>query len=365
MFPSPQQPSLRSGSSVRLFSSLKLFPALILALAFIAGPTESAQAQCADRVMLEIHRTDDILQRVKSKLQDAVTTLDLTSANAERAKSLLTIAFKMQEEAKKACGGGDGRTALQLTIEARDKARGALGSINQTNDSEPALERQLLQTDELLARLQENIPPDAPRPLRARFERAVETQRRAWEMFRSGHPRMALKLTKEAQRQARAMIRDFRDHGRLADQLKRRFETISQMLQRAHERAGYCENPEALELLKKAEDALKEAQALFADGHPRQAEAALQLARELAQKARRLCGEGKGLQRRIEMLKSRSADLRERAEGNEDALKLIDSADKNIAQAERLLADGMTQAAAGQLRAAELLLRQAQQRLGI
>lgn len=341
------------------FLSPRDLTVLLLALALGAGPlTERSYAQCGDRIQTELQRTDELLQRAREKLRESIDQLN--SANAERAKSLLTIAFKMQEEAKKSCLNGDGRTAAQLTMEARDKARGALGAINLTDESEPALERQLRRTDEMLERVGERLPPDAPRPARAQFERALEAQRRAWEMFRQGHPRVALKLTREAARMVEGLVREFRDHRRSEETVRQRIEALTQALEEATQRIADCENTDARGLLEKAESALAGAQELLRDGHREQAETSLKLALELAREAQLMCEEGGRLERHLEYLKQKVETLRAEATGNSEALKLIDAAAQNLVEAEKLLDAGLPRAAAGQLKAAELLLGQAQ-----
>ncbi len=324
---------------------------------------DSANAQrCADRVQTELERTTQILENVRDKVVSIAHTV--APAQLDRAKSLMKIAITVQEEAIKNCRAGHPLLAMRLTKEARDKAHAALGAVNTRDESESVVLRHLEKTDELLARAPEHVDGPPPPEVRARFERAVEMQRRAWELYRSGNPLMALKLTREVDRIVRGLIKNARIDGRLGKSLERQFENISNRVAELRAEIADCDNPQSGELLNKAENALREAKELFENQHLQQARTALRLAGELGHKAQALCGIETRAGKRLETLKRRAIALEERAAGNDQALKLIQSAQSNLAEAEGLIAEGLVRAATGQIKAAEMLLRQAQRLLG-
>ncbi|MFQ5606479.1 MAG: hypothetical protein ACE5GA_00925 [Candidatus Zixiibacteriota bacterium] len=333
--------------------------ALVGALGLALTLGAEAQAQCGERIVVEIEQTEMGLMRAKEKVIEAAHSVSV--ASVERAKSLLEIAFTIQLQAKKNCQAGRGPLALGLTVEARKKGAAAIASINTRDENESLVERQLNKTDDLLARLREHIPADAPRPLRARIERVVETQRRAWELFRSGHPRMALKLTREAERSARQIARQLRQHGRLEEGLERRFAAVGELIDKVRQGLENCDNKRAPEVLEKASAALTEAKELFREGHLQQARTALKLAQRLAQRARALCNAQNRQGKFLQSLSARADQLAEKAnsQNNREALDLIGKARRILGDAEGLINDGLNEAAAGQLKAAELLLRQA------
>ncbi|MCH9032681.1 MAG: hypothetical protein IIB00_10550 [candidate division Zixibacteria bacterium] len=336
-----------------------LIAILVSSLTFSA----EAQAQCDERVTTEIGRTEDGLMRAKEKVMEVAHSVSV--ASLERARSLLEIAFTINHEAYKNCAAGHGRLALSLTMEARKKGAAALAAINTREENEQLVERYLNKTDELLARIREMVDSNLPRSLEARLRRAVETQRRAWELFRSGHPRMALKLTREVERTAREVIRILRRHAQDEGGFERRFQTVEEIINHVRESLADCDNKSAEEVLTKASSALAEAKELFREGHIQQARTALRLARELAQRARSLCQNQDRQSQYLDVFKNKADRLQEEAttSDNRDALDLISKARNILTDAERLIADGLNEAASAQLKAAELLLRQAKRLL--
>lgn len=340
--------------------ALTLILGIALGLGAFIAPT--ASAQCPEEAIAQLEKTDQLLMRVREILMEHA--VDASSATADRSESLLRIAIAIQKEAKRNCLAGHPVIAMRLTREARDKAQAALGSLNVHDENEPFVERQLQKTDELLSRIREHVEEDVPSELIARLERAHELQRRAWELFRSGRPRMALKLSGEAERVARSIIQDAQREGRLREGLENRYERVVDLISHIGESVGECDNEAAADLLYNAQEALANSERLFQERHYRQAEQSLKRARELAQKARAQCGTRERQIHRLETLRSRAEKLGERAEGNVEARKLIESAWNNLQEAEELIDQGMYTASAGQLKAAELLLRQARQQLG-
>lgn len=315
-----------------------------------------AQDRCLEKATKEVEQTSQALDEIRERLRTHAS--DLTSASAERAKSLLTIAFKLQSEAVNMLQSNNCRMALEFTMEARNKARAALGSLTVTGETESSLERQLVRTDELLARLKEDAPADVPQPMLAQYRRALEIQRRAWETFRSGHPRMAAKLTREAQNIAHKLQRQLHSADRATERFADNVERLKNALQRFTEGDSKCSD-EAMELIARAHKALEEAVALQSDGHSRQAQTALRLANELAQKARAICGSAGRLEEEIARLSKRAEKLSLEVFDNVEAFGMVESAKSNIVEAQNLLDKGLTRAASGQLKAAALFLRQA------
>lgn len=354
----------RAKDRMNKMKNTKLILAGILAaFALTLSMSSEAQAQCGERVQTELERTQMGLNRAKEKVIEASHAVSV--ASIERAKSLLEIAFTIQQEAIKNCQAGRGPLALNLTMEARKKAAAALASINTRDENESLVERRLTKTDELIARLREHATADAPPQLIGHIERVVETQQRAWELFRSGHPRMALKLTSEAQRGAQQILRRLRQHNQLEQGLERRFMSVQELIDRVRQALSECENPQAADVLSKAANSLDGAKELFREGHVKQARTALKLAGQLAQRAQGLCGAQDRQNHFLQSLNTRADQLEEKArdQNNREALDLIGRARGIMSDAESLINDGLNDAAAGQLKAAELLLRQAKRLL--
>ena len=86
-----------------------------------------ARAQCGEQIQTELERTQMGLMRAREKVAEAASSVSV--ASVERARSLLEIAFTIQQEALKNCQAGRGPLALNLTMEARKKGASALASI--------------------------------------------------------------------------------------------------------------------------------------------------------------------------------------------------------------------------------------------
>ncbi len=340
-----------------------IIASMLAGLALTLTLNAEVQAQCGERIQTEIERTQMGLNRAKEKVIEAAHSVSI--ASIERAKSLLEIAFTIQQEAIKNCQAGRGPLALSLTMEARKKGGAALASINTRDENESLVERHLTKTDELIARLREHLPADAPPQLTGRIERVVETQQRAWELFRAGHPRMALKLTRDAQRGAQQILRRLRQRDQLEEGLERRFVAVQELIDRVSQSLAECDNPQAADVLAKSNNALNEAKELFRDGHVEQSRTALKLAAQLAQRAQGLCSNQERQNHFLQSLKALADRLEEQAseQNNREALDLIGKARGILANAEGLINDGLNEPAAGQLKASELLLRQAKRLL--
>ncbi len=337
--------------------------AVLVSVSFNLIAVDSVHAQrCRARVQTELERTTQILENVRDKIVSISNTV--TPAQLDRARSLLKIAATVQEEAIKNCRAGHAILAMRLTKEARDKAHAALGSVNTRDENESVVLRRLEKTDELIASAREHADGPPPPEVRARFERALDMQRRAWELYHSGNPLMALKLTREVERAVRDLIKNARIDGRLGKSLERQYENTGNRLADLRAEIADCDNPQSAELLNKAENALREAKELYTNNHLQQARTALRLAGELGHKAQALCGIENRAAKRLETLKRRAVKLEEQAVGNEQALKLIRAAQSNLVEAEGLIAEGLVRAATGQIKAAEMLLRQARRLLG-
>jgi len=151
-----------------------------------------------DRVRAQLERTRELLERARERIEEC---------NNDRARSQLRMAFELQTRAEDAAVNGRYLVALQLTVNARERARNALRLCNLEENLQEAAERALMRTDHILGRAQavlEGCESDAGHES---LRRAVELQERAKAEFSSEHFRASLNLTLAARRAAYRAVR--------------------------------------------------------------------------------------------------------------------------------------------------------------
>lgn len=243
----------------------------VLCLPAIAG------AQTRDEVADEIEKTDRVIEKARDLLAET---------DRDRGHHGLEMAERLQNQAKMSLSSGQLRMALNLTLQARERALSSVANWRPAEDNEAAVERELERTDRVLEEVAERL---ADGTLRARrLEQARAMQHRAWELFRNRSLRPALKLTIEARELAAGMAmrglggpgRDFREGGRGDRQLER----LEMTLDRLSENIG-PENLRGLAELENARDSYRDAQNAINEGRSLRAERHLRLAREAMMRA--------------------------------------------------------------------------------
>lgn len=151
-----------------------------------------------DRVRAQLERTRELLERARERIEEC---------NNDRARSQLRMAFELQNRAEDAAANGRYLVALQLTVNARERARNALRLCNLEENMQEAAERALMRTDHILGRARnvlEDCDSDAGHDA---LRRAFELQERARSEFASEHFRASLNLTLAARRAAYRAVR--------------------------------------------------------------------------------------------------------------------------------------------------------------
>jgi hypothetical protein len=120
---------------------------------------------------------------------------------------MLRTALDMQSRAELAYSGTRYLAALQLTMSARERVLRALQLCNAGDSFDDTVEHALQRTDDELARAHEMVGSDADERSRQLLANADSVQLRAKAEAQSGHPRVALRLTRMAREQAYRAIR--------------------------------------------------------------------------------------------------------------------------------------------------------------
>ena len=101
-----------------------------------------------ERVGAQWERTDEMLDRSRARIEEC---------GDDRARSMLRVAVEMQKRARSADAAGRYLGALQLTMGARERCLRALRLCRMEENVQQASERALIRTDEVLARVREQL----------------------------------------------------------------------------------------------------------------------------------------------------------------------------------------------------------------
>lgn len=151
-----------------------------------------------DRVLSQLERTREILDRARQGIEPC---------SVERARPLLRAALEMQGRAEASAREGRYLAALQLTLNARERAHQALRLCNADENLNESAERALTRTDEMIARAREVIRQNDIAGAHRALDRAVAVEAEAWTQFRAEHFVEGLRLTQFARTLAHRAVR--------------------------------------------------------------------------------------------------------------------------------------------------------------
>jgi hypothetical protein len=151
-----------------------------------------------ERLRDQLDRTREMLDRAGQRIREC---------GDDRARAMLRMALEMQGRAVSAEGSGRLLGALQLTMGARERGLRALRRCGMEENVQEAAERALSRTDEVLARVREQLESGARgravSPLtHDALARATALQNDASRQFRDGHCEASLQITLAARRLA-------------------------------------------------------------------------------------------------------------------------------------------------------------------
>ncbi|NOT34983.1 MAG: hypothetical protein HOP12_12540 [Candidatus Eisenbacteria bacterium] len=155
-----------------------------------------------DRVLVQVERTREILDRASERMQDC---------RLDRALALMRVAGEMQTRAEAAVRESRYLAALQFTLSARERAFRALRLCNREDDLGESAGRAIERTAAVLERAREQVSESTESSVRVLFQRSETTQREAEQNLSVGRPDAALRLTLNARTLAHRVIRQLRD----------------------------------------------------------------------------------------------------------------------------------------------------------
>ena len=333
---------------------------LFVALFVFSAPFASAQNDnsIVENIRTELHRTDEIIEHARELVR---------GSNAPAAALTLEQAIGIQKQAWDNFNRGtvDGYTfAAKLTRQARELAKKALSNARLTEQGGDAVQNRLERTEELLRRAHEEMPGTVDESLRTIFESARRNLAQAWEFYRNGQYRPAVKLAAQVEKTARRLIQIAIRQQNLRANFERRLNAAKEFIERVQLEVANCDSETAGSLLEQAKAALRLAHELASKGLYETAVEQLQQSRKLASQAADLCGRARDMSSALDRLKNEAERVREEIpRGDETAKRLMEQVFAQLENARQFIANQDSEGAAAGLRAAQLTLKQLRRHL--
>ncbi|UCG61194.1 MAG: hypothetical protein JSV52_12835 [Candidatus Zixiibacteriota bacterium] len=300
----------------------------------------------------ELERTDQLIEYAR----DAVRV-----ASSVRAELYLENAVQLQEDAWDEFRIGTMERVGPLTREARELAKSSLIAARYTQQKQDVVLRKLERADELIQQVREQFRiSTVDQTVAALMESAENSLRNAWEFYRNGEYRPALKLANQVENAIRRMVSVSNREAQGATEVERYSENVRDYVEEARHQIAECDSETAMKLMEEAQVSLDLARSLISEDRPQPAMEALKTAKKLATRARLDCSGFDGtLSERYERIKNEADQIAEMIPpGDENAQQLVDQVYEQLDLAAGYIAEGQTQQAAASLRAAQLTLNQ-------
>jgi tetratricopeptide (TPR) repeat protein len=254
-----------------------------LALALFMLPVGLVQAQISDRANLEreLERTEELIQKAAELARDA--------GNAQ-ALELIGQAMEIQQQARKGFGNGNYDAARVRTQAARTIVTKVMALLLNPQDRADRVQQELQRTDDMLAKARDHLGPGGPESARTLLEAAHRQQQQAWELFRGGSQRPALRMTYQVRKvlnKARLQTEEFDP-----DKLEAQFKRVEELVRQATEAAATSGNVRAGQLAERAQELLIRAREFVANRQYLAAKHHLNQAGKFAQQSLRLSRSG-------------------------------------------------------------------------
>ncbi len=332
---------------------------VVLGLVTLGAPLVVAQSSdnLRDYVRERLEATDELITRASEAVR---------GCNDPLAGGPLRNAVKYQERAWEAFERNAYKVADGLTVKAREMAMRALSRCRQTEQAESVVLRRLERAGEYLDRARDQMIQQDGEGLRTMLESARDNLAKAWEFYRGGQYRPALRLADQVEKAAERLVTVARLSERHEARFERRRENAERLIEQARGMLDGCDSETARECLDQAREALNLALDLQIQNQNKAALAALKKAREQALKVGRECQGADQLQQRYERLKKETDRTAEQLRQSDDnsrrqtGLELVNQAFEQLELARKHLSEEKTKQASASLQAARLALRQAQ-----
>ncbi|MGB7061350.1 MAG: hypothetical protein WBF13_03240 [Candidatus Zixiibacteriota bacterium] len=266
----------KSRSAKRAF----LFLLIVLGLSLLL--VNSVDAQLRENAKRELEKTDAVIDRAR----DAVSE----SRNL-KAEGLLQMAVALQGEATNKFHGMRYRWTIELTLQAREKAYGAIGFTRRDEENQNLVSKAIERTDHVMSKAKEVATGVENRRVLSLLEMAVNHQHKAKEFFREHKLKMALKFTMKAREMAQKLLNLANGERGLDRLASRELENTHRFIEKASTLIQKSQVQEAERLLEQARNMQGKAGDMADEKRYAEAIKNAEKANELAQKALRLVEE--------------------------------------------------------------------------
>lgn len=333
---------------------------LTLSLILVLSPMVVGQGQGeVNRGMLEaeLERLGELIQLADEAVRASSSVpaeVQLASAKALRDEASPIVLSQGSSPAELSAAG-------QMIRQARELAKSALASARYTQQKQDVVQRKLERANELLLRTREQLSlREKTQAMLTLYETAEDNLRNAWEFYRDGEYRPALKLANQVENAVRSMASAASRDAQGTGSYERYSESVKQLLESARNQIAECDSETAIKLIEEAQVSYNSARDMMSEDKPQPAMEALKTAKKLATRARLECSGFDGsLSERYERIMNEADAAAELVStDNAEAQRLLEQVYRQLDLAEGYIADRQTQEAAASLKAAELSLNQ-------
>lgn len=332
--------------------TISLMLLMLLASGVMAQQNRFGADQIA-KIRQELERTDQLIRQAEEYLRQN---------NSPKAQLAYDVAVKIQDKAWEYFNQDTYvgyREALFLTRQAIDKAKYAYvnGSYSEQNDD--IIQRKLEMTKELYLRVKNETSFTNNQRIKTILDLADDNLQKAFEFYRNGQNRPALKLCNQVESSLKKIINVANRYQFNQANYERNEEMVQQALENAGEIINECASDKAPELYEQAQNSFNLAQQLSEQDKPAAALKALQKAFNHINQALRLCNGNQYLESRIDKIKTETDQIAENNDlSDENAQKLLEQVYIQLDLAKEFLEKEQFDMAAASVRAAALSLRQ-------
>lgn len=301
----------------------------------------------------ELERTDQVIERAQEFIQ---------ASNSVKAQVELEKAVGLQSQAWSLFYDGTSVSmaeAQKLTRMAREMAKDALGNIRFAEQNGDVVLSKLERAQDLMERTKDQFSLQMNEQLHTLFESADDNLNKAWEFYRDGDFRPALKLANQVENTVRRIVSISNREAVGLDNFESFSESTKGVLEGARHKLSGCDSGTAFKLMEQAENQFREAMELSSANKPRPAVEALQYAQKLATRAMMECGNIGNLTERYDKIKAEADQLSETLTADDrEARELLNEVYEQLTLAKSYIDSGDSEAAAASLKAARLTLNQ-------
>lgn len=334
------------------------FTIAILSLV-VAG---SLNAQSTNNTMqgfpAEYERTQQIIEQAQNIISQSASN---------KGSELLKFAKELQNKAKEMGNQRRNHLAMELTLQAREKARAAILVNQQSEQNQNLVQRQLKKTDDLISGVRSRTANQASESMLRIFDAARDNQRRAWEFYDNGEYRLALRLSHQAEKIIRKLIDQVQSGQSNQQRLKIQIQQFERKMEQVRELVSGCNSERAKKFMRKSKDSFDESKKFARNGQFKRAENRLKAAKKMLKQAESACSDTAALEKHIARLENRLQRLLgvEDTDSDGNINRLLSSARNHLKNAEKFCSNGDLENCAASIKAAQMNIRKAEKMMGI